>query len=460
MAKVLRPHQDRALDYGLDRDHPAWFMEMRLGKTLVSIRWAQLLKARRILVVAPLTVLQSWERELAEEGEKYVIAYGLGPTQREVVADYVTRLQSSSRVWVLVNYEGLRVEPAIGMYPWDIVIWDESTRLKNPQAQVTQISRTCFREVKHRALLTGLPNPESALDFFCQFSVLHNTFMGCRNYWEFRETYFKPGYHQGHWIPLPGTEERIKEAVHSKAFILSRKDAGMKDTKVYQRRDIPCPPKIKKLMKQGMEDMSIGGDETQWAMVMSNWLGRLADGYAPDGTLISDHKFREFESLVTDELRNEKVVGWFRNIDSLEMQKARLQKMGIPCAAMWGDTPVHRRKEIVTDFNRARGGIRVVLIQETLGKFGLDLSKQCSTAVYWSNTWSCEDRVQSEDRILDVGKEDPLLYIDLVTRDTADEDLVAALRDKKLESHIMLRKLRDSFERRSGMSAQREGVEH
>ncbi len=63
------------------------------------------------------------------------------------------------------------------------------------------------------------------------------------------------------------------------------------------------------------------------------------------------------------------------------------------------------------------------------GKFGLDLSA-ASTAIYYSNGFSHEDRAQSEDRIEHLRKREPLLFVDLVTRGSTDRTVLSLLRQK------------------------------
>jgi hypothetical protein len=72
-----------------------------------------------------------------------------------------------------------------------------------------------------------------------------------------------------------------------------------------------------------------------------------------------------------------------------------------------------------------------MLAQVKCGKFGLDWSV-ASTAIYYSNPYDMEDRAQSEDRIVSATKTEPVLYIDLITKDTIDEEVTEVLRDKNV----------------------------
>ena len=53
------------------------------------------------------------------------------------------------------------------------------------------------------------------------------------------------------------------------------------------------------------------------------------------------------------------------------------------------------------------------------------------TMLYYSNTFSLEDRLQSEGRIWRLGQTVPCQYIDYQYKDTIDEKIVAALRQKR-----------------------------
>lgn len=71
--KVFYPHQSEGFAYTLQEEHPALFMEMRLGKTLVTVRRCKTYKTwcgsgTMNLVVAPNSALPSWEKEARGEG--------------------------------------------------------------------------------------------------------------------------------------------------------------------------------------------------------------------------------------------------------------------------------------------------------------------------------------------------------------------------------------------------------
>jgi SNF2 family DNA or RNA helicase len=135
----------------------------------------------------------------------------------------------------------------------------------------------------------------------------------------------------------------------------------------------------------------------------------------------------EVVNLVTGELAGEQFVVWFAF--SLEMRRVfrALKAAGVSSYFVQGQTPLEQRRSRRLGFERKER--RGMLIQGRCGKFGYDLSAS-SVAIYYSNPWSGETRRQSEDRIESLSKCEPLLIIDLISKGSVDEDVLASLKEK------------------------------
>jgi SNF2 family DNA or RNA helicase len=416
-------------------------MQMRLGKTLVAIRWLQKTNPNfRALVVAPLSVLPVWEYECSLENV---------PTRSlsSVKAVRQASLEPQFRGVYTVNFERLRVSPALGSLPLTHLIVDESTRIRNPQAQITKILVRYFARVPFKAILSGLPAPESMLDYYSQMQFLYGEFLGCKNYWDFRSEHFlQSGFD---WYPKPSSYTLIKTSIAEKAFTLSRKDAGLGNYKVYETRYVEMNPEQKKLTKSIEKDFSYNDDfatiNTKWMPVKFTWLARVAGGFTPDSKLISDGKINELYYLLTGELKNESVLVWFRFNSEIKAVHQYLTSKDIRSDSITGeDFPIQRRNKVQA-FKEKK--LDVLLLQIKCGKFGLDLS-EADTSIYFSNSYDCEDRAQSEDRIINPLKKRPLLYLDLVTRNSVDEDVLFALKGKQYSTSLFLKALSDHWKER------------
>ena len=434
--KSLFPYQEKALAYAQSRSRIALFMEMRLGKTIVCIRWLAN-KAGPFLIVAPVEALSGWEQELkGERVSPHSIAVLYGTKKQRL-----DRLMSiDDQTWCLINYEGLRViDKAILDIKWGAVVLDESTRIRNPKARVTKYCLSSFNNVRHRAILTGLPDPEGPIDYYCQMSFLHGGFLGCHNYWMFRHKFFKTDARGWNWEPKAGSIDQIKREVHGSAFLLSRDKANIGSKKLYQKRVIEMTPGQMKLYNQVKDEFAYEEQETKWVITQVMWMARIAGGFNVDGTeLISDRKMNELTRLLKEDLKDEQVVVWFRFNSELHRAEEKMSKLGIFAESITGSVNKKDRPGIIERFQS--GKFRVLAMQVKCGRFGLDCSA-ADTAIYYSNPYDGEDRAQTEDRIVHPKKKQPLLLIDLVSRNSIDEDVIRILKDKRQSSKQFMRTL-------------------
>jgi SNF2 family DNA or RNA helicase len=469
------PHQEEASVY-LDKCmHFALLMQMRLGKTLTVIRWAKRRRPlmKRLLLVAPLTVLKTWEDELKEEGENFITAYGLTKQKREAVFSALWDQTPTRRTWVLINYESLlalgqvqtkmhygksrriRKIPDIAYYPWDFVGLDESTKIANPQAQISKILTDGFRYSHHRGILTGLISPESELQIFNQMKFVFGSFMGYRNYWKFRDDLFYLRW-DGKWVPQAGVRSQIKKELHRLCFIKTRKQANMGNEVVQSTRYVEMTPQQKKIYKQVekeyayavlAEDGEKSEEERQTSYVITRdlWLRKLSGGFDPDNNCLSEKKIEEIISLLQGDLVGEKVVIWCAFRHEVTHVAEFLKRKGIHSEILLGGTKLGERRRALNSF-KTQKEVSCLIATESSAKFGIDCS-HASTCIYYSNEYSCEARNQSQDRIVHPSKTNIPLAIDLVTCGTRDEDVIQALRNKTFSAKFMMQKMKERMNR-------------
>ncbi len=441
MLRELMPHQERALSYLRENDGGALFMQMRLGKTLVVIRYAQKQRFQRILVVAPLEGIWAWKRELGMEEEKFLVLHGIKPDARLSMA----RTRFFVRCWFLVNYETLLSTPELLNEDWELVVLDESRRIANPQAKITKlVNKTPYHRTR-RVVLSGEPAPESPLEYFEQYKFVHGTFLMCNNYWEFRNRYFRElAPHE--FVPRPDKLDRLKAEIRECGFFLSRKEAGIPDKKVYETRTVELPPVLRIMYNGVLKDFVASMDgkilkDTKWVPVQYLWLNQIASGWLGEKFLWKG-KQQLLIDLFQGELKKEQVVVWFRFNPALRYIYKQLKALGISVAKITGEESREEREAAINDFRAGR--LRGLLCQIKCGKTAIDLSTS-STAIYFTNSYSLEERKQSEDRILNPKKREPLLYLDLVTEGTVEEDILEALRQKNADARFFTSRLINSL---------------
>ncbi len=448
--RALWPHQQQALDYCRDHQHPALLMEMRLGKSLVVIRALEESGHNtQVLVVAPSSALGDWDRELRREG---------------YTDDEVTFLQGSRKLrlqtleipwrYVLANRESWLSVPEIADIPWSAVVLDESPSIKNPQSGISKFFRFNFRRVPRRFILTGTPAPESLADLWGQFDYLDGGAFGFTNYYGFRSKLFVPTEAGGGWYPRIGAERLIQNSLSQKAFVLRCKDVHLDQPRIRERREMELSPKARRAYLKAEDELILGFEtererEVSTLMQQYAYCRQLASGIDPDtGQVRWTGKLEELKYLLHGELKDEPVVIWFAfnaEIDAAREYLSPDPRLGY---AYGRHTPQERR-ELFASFQK--GDVRVLLLQVKIAQYGLDLSR-ASTAIYFSSPVSRMDRVQTEARIATArpGAEGrPLLFIDFVTARTVDTDVLALLRRKEKREVGMLDIVRHIQNRRN-----------
>lgn len=447
--RELRDYQLKAFAYANRMDHPALFMQMRLGKSLIAIRKIKTYTPRdgnriKVLIVAPSETFLGWKTELQEEGENSITEL-LGTKQERLM-----KLAFNMK-WNLLNKEGHRALPEVNNVKWDAVILDESTFIKNPKSKVSNFYCNYFRKVPHRWILTGTPNPEDELDFFQQFKFLDGNAFGYKNFWNFRVRHFAPGYNGYSWLPNVGVKSFIYREVERRAFVLKRDQVKMDSPKIKEVRSFKLPSDLQKTYDLAEEEFIFEYNgkilkETKSAVANFTFLQELAGGYI-NNKLVWPDKINSLVELLKGELKREPLVIWFYFNDELTEVSKLLSKEKISHGIIKGSEPLSRRLNNVERFQK--GKLKTLLFQVRCAKYGLDLSR-ASTAIYYSRPLGYEPREQSEDRILKVGNKRPLLYIDFVTENTVDEDIWKMLKTKASKSMNMYSLCQRIRERRDG----------
>jgi SNF2 family DNA or RNA helicase len=157
-----------------------------LGKTPTSIVSADMFMrdkgvSKRAIVVAPLSLVRNWEREIAAWSED---------PRTEVLHQSVPVDDRSVR-WTVTNYDSIleRVkDPTSGTWrvsgnlkeefdlDWDVVILDESVLVKNRKAKRTQAIRTLARASQRVWELSGAPITRDNSDLWSQLNIAEPDF--------------------------------------------------------------------------------------------------------------------------------------------------------------------------------------------------------------------------------------------------------------------------------------------
>lgn len=428
MRRKAQPHQLDGLDYCTETEHPALLWEMRVRKTLVTIRAFR--AYRRILVVVPFSAMYDWLRELQAENETDYVTLTGTKTKR-------LKLLDEDHKWTLLNPEGWRSIDSIYLWPWDVVIFDECTKIMNPKAKVTKLYMKKFRAVKRRAILSGTLVSANLLNYFCPFSfLLGGEAFGCRNYYEYRYRYFKPDWFDSNWKPTKQGKRIITDYLRKYASIVSRSDVSEHGQKNLRTWLVDLPPEIRRTYDQLKKEflLSYRGRKKFTKSVLAKliWMQQLLGGFA-DGKLIHTRKLDAIDKLLKGELQEQQVVIYCQFVNEIKALHIRLQNY-CKVGSIWGKVSKRTTDRLRDCFRTGR--CKVLVCQNQSVTYGADFSN-AGTTLYYSNSRDWNVRKQTEDRFISLDKEEVSDVIDLLAADTLDIEIYEGLQSQTNEAELL-----------------------
>src|SRR5690606_8984510 len=179
------------------------FMDMGSGKTKVVVDIIINRGHRRVLVVCPKSaVYDVWERQVPVHSAApvHLVVLDASSTAKKVAQAERARADAGGRAVILVtNYESVWRDP---LGSWlleaglDLVVLDESHRIKSPGSKVSLYCQRLGRAVPYRLCLTGTPAHNSPLDIYAQYRFLDPGIFGT-NFKRFKERYAVLGGYTG-----------------------------------------------------------------------------------------------------------------------------------------------------------------------------------------------------------------------------------------------------------------------
>lgn len=448
---VAWSHQADAYWFACGRKASLLDMDMGTGKSKVAIDLLLNWDAARVLVLCPKSVLGVWRRELARHApDEYAVLILDRGTVAAKAKEARRFLAMHRRAVVVINYESAWrsafAEFALAEI-WDVVIADESHRLKSPSASVSKFAAKLAKCARRRLALTGTPMPHSPLDAFGQFRFLDPEVFG-KSWWTFSHRYAVRG---NPYIPQQVTGfanlEELREKVRANAFrvracdVLSLPEV-LHDTRTFQLSP-PAAQIYRDLQSEFIAEVNGGVCTVANALVKILRLQQITSGYLP---VVSLEDEREFIQQV-DGSRQQVLADLLEDIGPREPvvvfclfrhDLARIQETADGLGLRYGELSGQRRD--LTPHSEMPEGIDVMGVQLQSGGVGIDLTR-ARYGIYYGIGHSLGVYEQSLARIHRPGQTRPVVYYHILAEGTVDETIYAALRRKKEVVEFVLQSL-------------------
>ena len=442
----LRPYQDEAADFLYEHDRAMILAPVGAGKTAITLTamWAMLSDGhvKRWLVLAPKRVCTDvWPVEGPKwaPGMKIAVAVGT-PKQR---ADAF----ASDAPVVVTNYDNIERIPG-GIGPFDGIVFDELTRLKNPAGKRFKALDKIIGWFKYRWGLTGSFTSNGLEDVFGQCKMVDQSLLG-RSKGAFLQKYFVCLNREiGDWAPRTGALANIMDAIRPATFVLEPgeyKDQLPPLHTVEMRCDLADRLPYEKMKRDFL--VNLGGHQITAlsAAAVTNKLQQMACGFAYNRTTVaqeiagkftpvqdavwfSDHKFVVLDDILEGNQRANTIIVYNYKEELAELQRRYPQAATI-------DDP-----DAIERWNA--GEIELLLVHPKSAGHGLNLQHGGSKMVFLSIPWSLELFEQTVGRLHRSGQAHPVWVYVLLCNKTIDERIWAALYDKRAVSDLALDELK------------------
>ena len=424
---TLRPYQEDAADFLYERDRAMVLAPVGAGKTAITLTAIRDLIAdgviKRALVIAPLRVAVSvWHAEAKVWAPELNVGVCWGTQKHR--AD---TLKNPIHQIVTINYENL-IWLAEHDLSFDIVVFDELTRMKNPSgARFKALSKVIDR-IPIRWGLTGSFTSNGLEDVFGQCKIIDQKLLG-RSKGAFMQQYFtliNKEYNQ--WVArsdaLPQVMRRIKPATYVLAnnmytlpqLLIVEVAVAMPDRTAYENMK-------KHFLHEDIVALT--------AATVTQKLQQLSSGFAYDvdqtGRWYSDHKFDRLEELL-EENQHANTIIVYQYKEELAELKRRFNVATLEDNAS------------IDKWNR--GETPLLAIHPASAGHGLNLQHGGHHVVFLSLPWSLELFEQTIGRLHRSGQKSDVWCYVMLTENSIDEKIWMALHDKKSLAEIALEELK------------------
>jgi len=491
-------HQKSAYEKSRNKDAFAFLMEMGTGKTRPAIKTAVSLhkdkKIEALVVLAPNGVQRNWVlNEIPKwcNTEHRAAWWTSKPNKKQLQAltSLVSRPYDGLRI-LTANYESCNlplfkkyIKKFLQSFP-SLLVLDESTRIKTPQAKRTKFIVGLRNYAPYRRIMSGFVAPNSPFDLYKQFEFLDPTILGFSSFYAFK----------AHFAEIEDNQFLLK-AIASKnkarggsARVPQMVKKGIDGLPIYRNLDelykliaphsfravksecLDLPEKVYKLLPVELTDKQQGiynqvRDEliaefeegemtTVLAIVKLTRLQQITGGYwkldeTRDIQPIDGH-YPKLEAIMESiEDTTGKVAIWthYTHENELIADALRYAYGERSVVQYYGKVNNKAKQDAVDSFQGIQrdskgriqevDGARFFVGEPHSGGIGIELTR-AEDVYYYSNSFNLEDRLQSEDRHHRAGTRHTVTYTDAEACDTTDRIIISALRSKKEVAHVIM----------------------
>lgn len=440
------PYQEYCVEQIIQKPRLALLLEMGLGKTVITltaIRRLLGLEVERVLVIAPLRVAQSgWAQECRkwDHLQGLRVARILGSASEREAA-----LKEDADIYV-INRENVAwlVGKCERDWKFDMVVIDELSSFKSPQAMRFKALRRVLGQVDRIVGLTGTPAPNSLIDLWAQIYLLDRGERLGRFVGHYRDAYFTartlPNGVVYKYNLKPGADVQIYRRIQDICISMKSVDYIKLPERVDNHIEIELPADAMEKYRAMERDMLVSMSEEESvsavsAAVVTNKLLQMANGgLYGDGHeeyVIHSAKLDALEDIIESACGKPVLVYYGYKFDLRRIRERLEGKYKVE--EIKGEQSIERWN---------KGQIEVLLAHPDSAGHGLNLQMGGHIMVWYGQTWSLEKYQQACARLHRQGQTETVIIHHLIAKGTIDEDVVKSLAKKESGQDALLNALK------------------
>lgn len=447
MKFIPHDYQKRAVSFIREHEAAGLFLEMGLGKTVITLTAIDELmndsfEVSRVLVIAPLRVAEdTWSRESNKwDHLKHLkISKILGSA-----ADRIRALKAQADIYV-INRENVvwlveYLEENRMKWPFDMVVIDELSSFKNNQAKRFKALRRMRPAIDRIVGLTGTPAANSLMDLWAEMYLLDRGERLGRTLTAYRGNWFRPGYGNGYvtykWEPRRGALEAITKRIADITVSMKAEDYLTLPDKVESTIEVSLDEKGLKAYKEMEKEslIELEGEEIaalDAAAVMSKLL-QMANGFIYDEA----HNPRHIHEAKLDALGE-----ILEAAESPVLVYYNFQADKDAILSRFHEAKLLENDSTIEEWNK--GKIKILLAHPASAGYGLNLQDGGHIMAWYGLPWSLEQYLQAVARLQRQGQKYPVMVYHLIAKGTVDEQVVASLSKKDMTQSALISILKD-----------------
>ena len=436
-------YQAEAFNAVKDLDYSAIFHEQGLGKTKIAIDltlyWLSNKTIDTVMIVTKKQLVKNWQDEFAFHTHLKPVVLGNNRGKNYYVFNGVSKV-------IIANFETIEIErDRVDLFLECrnvAIIIDESTKLKNPDSQLTQCFFALSQKFKKRVIMTGTPIANRPYDIWSQIYFLDN---GKSLGTEFADFKKKNDLSND----LSSSESARISFEENVGSIFSKiRQFSVRETKASCGIELPEKTYVSIFANFTEQQIKIYNDVIHDCEVEINKDGEMIldddseclkrllrlNQIASNPRLLDENytelsgKEIELDNLINQVIaRGEKCIIWSCYIENIEYFATKYQKYG--AVKIHGSMDIEDRNSSVDKFKNDNT-CKLLFATPQAAKEGLTLTV-ANNAIFYDRTFNLDDYLQAQDRIHRISQKKKCTIYNILIRDSIDDWIDALLKAKQ-----------------------------